>query len=201
MYFFSTVTVHWRCNIFNSACTNLRNNANQSIDSNELKCLQLIQMNNTAVTCFGVLKSMFRCLDKSGGSWLLNTPEKACAISVASAVLHNFCISHTQPGRPSWPRHRGSWRNTATSHHQHSGTRHVHSTLQLLKYRADYFGELSGKPNFSNSMLCSMHSSYASMKISSNTKIIFAFLYTCETCHSAYNFVKLLAFSLLFAVL
>jgi DDE superfamily endonuclease len=49
---------------------------------------------NIIERCFGVLKSRFRCLDKSGGT-LLYKPGKACKIFVASAVLHNFCISHS----------------------------------------------------------------------------------------------------------
>jgi len=48
---------------------------------------------------FGVLKSRFRCLDKSGGT-LLYTPEKACKIFVAAAVLHNFCINHSLDALP-----------------------------------------------------------------------------------------------------
>jgi len=42
--------------------------------------------------CFGLLKSRFRCLDRSGGT-LLYTPEKTCQLIVATAVLHNFCIT------------------------------------------------------------------------------------------------------------
>lgn len=41
---------------------------------------------------FGLLKSRFRCLDKSGGT-LLYTPEKTCQLVIATAVLHNFCIA------------------------------------------------------------------------------------------------------------
>ena len=41
--------------------------------------------------CFGVLKSRFRCLDKSGGT-LLYSADKACQLFTACAVLHNFCI-------------------------------------------------------------------------------------------------------------
>ena len=42
--------------------------------------------------CFGVLKSRFRCLDKSGGT-LLYSAEKVCKLVIATAVLHNYCIS------------------------------------------------------------------------------------------------------------
>lgn len=43
--------------------------------------------------CFGVLKSRFRCLDKSGGT-LLYSAEKTCKLVTATAVLHNYAISH-----------------------------------------------------------------------------------------------------------
>jgi len=42
--------------------------------------------------CFGLWKSRFRCLDKSGGT-LLYSAEKACQVITATAVPHNFCIS------------------------------------------------------------------------------------------------------------
>ena len=54
---------------------------------------------NIIECCFGVLNSRFQCLDKSGGT-LLYTPQKACKIFVASAVLHNFCISHSLDALP-----------------------------------------------------------------------------------------------------
>ena len=47
---------------------------------------------NVIERCFGVLKSRFRCLDKSGGT-LLYTADKACKLVTATAVLHNFCIT------------------------------------------------------------------------------------------------------------
>ena len=46
---------------------------------------------NVIERCFGVLKSRFRCLDKSGGT-LLYSAEKTCQIIVAVVVLHNMCI-------------------------------------------------------------------------------------------------------------
>lgn len=52
---------------------------------------------NVVERCFGVLKSRFRCLDKSGGT-LLYTAEKTCRIIVAAAVLHNMCIDRNVPG-------------------------------------------------------------------------------------------------------
>jgi len=45
---------------------------------------------------FGLLKSRFRCLDKSGGT-LLYSAEKACQLVTACAVLHNFAISRRIP--------------------------------------------------------------------------------------------------------
>ena len=42
--------------------------------------------------CFGLWKSRFRCLDKSGGT-LLYSAEKTCQLVTATAVLHNYCIS------------------------------------------------------------------------------------------------------------
>ena len=48
--------------------------------------------------CFGLLKSRFRCLDRSGGT-LLYTPEKTCQLIVAAAVLHNFCITRRLPAQ------------------------------------------------------------------------------------------------------
>lgn len=51
---------------------------------------------NVVERCFGVMKSRFRCLDKSGGT-LLYTPEKACRIVGAVSVLHNYCIAHNIP--------------------------------------------------------------------------------------------------------
>ena len=42
--------------------------------------------------CFGVWKSRFRCLDKTGGT-LLYSAEKTCQLVVATAVLHNIAIS------------------------------------------------------------------------------------------------------------
>jgi len=43
--------------------------------------------------CFGVLKSRFRCLDKTGGT-LLYSADKACQLFIACAVLHNYCVAH-----------------------------------------------------------------------------------------------------------
>jgi hypothetical protein len=51
---------------------------------------------NVVERCFGVMKSRFRCLDKSGGT-LLYSAEKACRIFVAVSVLHNYCISRSIP--------------------------------------------------------------------------------------------------------
>uniref|UniRef100_A0A803JVB5 DDE Tnp4 domain-containing protein n=1 Tax=Xenopus tropicalis TaxID=8364 RepID=A0A803JVB5_XENTR len=46
---------------------------------------------------FGVLKSRFRCLDKSGGS-LMYSPTKVPNIVAACAVLHNLANRHGLPG-------------------------------------------------------------------------------------------------------
>lgn len=42
---------------------------------------------------FGLLKSRFRCLDKSGGV-LQYKPQICCRITVACIVLHNYCMRH-----------------------------------------------------------------------------------------------------------
>ncbi|KAM7308031.1 putative nuclease HARBI1 [Ixodes scapularis] len=42
---------------------------------------------------FGILKSRFPCLDRSGGV-LQYTPSVCCRIIVACVVLHNYCIRH-----------------------------------------------------------------------------------------------------------
>jgi len=46
--------------------------------------------------CFGLTKSRFRCLDKTGGT-LLYSAEKTCRLVTAVAVLHNFSIKHNIP--------------------------------------------------------------------------------------------------------
>uniref|UniRef100_A0A803JC58 DDE Tnp4 domain-containing protein n=1 Tax=Xenopus tropicalis TaxID=8364 RepID=A0A803JC58_XENTR len=46
---------------------------------------------------FGILKSRFRCLDKSGGS-LMYSPTKVANIVAACAVLHNLANRHGLPG-------------------------------------------------------------------------------------------------------
>lgn len=45
---------------------------------------------------FGMLKSRFRCLHKTGGC-LQVVPSKACKIVAACARLHNFCIENQIP--------------------------------------------------------------------------------------------------------
>ena len=40
---------------------------------------------------FGLLKSRFRCLDKSGGT-LLYSPNFVCQIIGACCILHNFAV-------------------------------------------------------------------------------------------------------------
>ncbi|XP_053395214.1 putative nuclease HARBI1 [Mercenaria mercenaria] len=45
---------------------------------------------------FGVLKSRFRCLHKSGGCLMLK-PSKCCKVAEACVRLHNFCIDRQIP--------------------------------------------------------------------------------------------------------
>ena len=45
---------------------------------------------------FGVLKSRFRCLHRSGGS-LQYVPSKCSKIAVACMLLHNYCIQRHIP--------------------------------------------------------------------------------------------------------
>ncbi|XP_040073556.1 putative nuclease HARBI1 [Ixodes scapularis] len=42
---------------------------------------------------FGIMKSRFRCLDRSGGV-LQYSPGVCCRLIVACAVLHNYCTRH-----------------------------------------------------------------------------------------------------------
>lgn len=45
---------------------------------------------------FGVLKSRFRCLHKSGGS-LQYSPTKCANITIACFLLHNYCVKRRVP--------------------------------------------------------------------------------------------------------
>ena len=45
---------------------------------------------------FGVWKSRFRCLDKSGGNMMFS-PERCCRDIIATAILHNICITRRIP--------------------------------------------------------------------------------------------------------
>lgn len=51
---------------------------------------------NVIERTFGVLKSRFLCLDKSGG-YLLYPPLKAADIVLACCVLHNVALMHRAP--------------------------------------------------------------------------------------------------------
>ncbi|XP_002933847.1 putative nuclease HARBI1 [Xenopus tropicalis] len=44
---------------------------------------------------FGILKSRFRCLDKTGGA-LMYKPEKVCQIIFCCCILHNFALLHKE---------------------------------------------------------------------------------------------------------
>lgn len=46
--------------------------------------------------CFGILKSRFRCLHKSGGNLQYN-PIKCAKITMACLLLHNYCIKRRIP--------------------------------------------------------------------------------------------------------
>lgn len=46
--------------------------------------------------CFGVLKSRFRCLHKSGGA-LQYIPATCAKITIACILLHNYCIKRRIP--------------------------------------------------------------------------------------------------------
>ena len=50
----------------------------------------------TSERCFGLLKSRFRCLHRSGGS-LQYTPENATKITVSCMYLHNICVKRGLP--------------------------------------------------------------------------------------------------------
>lgn len=52
-----------------------------------------IQCRNVIERCFGLLKSRFKALHRTGGT-LCYTPEKVCKIITACAVLHNICINY-----------------------------------------------------------------------------------------------------------
>jgi len=49
-----------------------------------------IRTRNVVERSFGLLKSRFRCRDKSGGT-LLYSPEKVVKITLACVILHNYC--------------------------------------------------------------------------------------------------------------
>lgn len=46
--------------------------------------------------CFGILKSRYRCLHKSGGN-LQYTPTKCAKITMSCLLLHNYCIKRRIP--------------------------------------------------------------------------------------------------------
>ena len=46
--------------------------------------------------CFGILKSRFRCLHKSGGA-LQYSPVKCACVAISCFLLHNRCIDRNVP--------------------------------------------------------------------------------------------------------
>lgn len=70
--------------------TNATTQSEQAYNTAHMKTRAVIER------CFGLLKSRFRCLDRSAGT-LLYTPEKTCQLITAAAVLHNFCVSRRLP--------------------------------------------------------------------------------------------------------
>ena len=52
-----------------------------------------LKSRKTIECAFGVWKSRWRSMDKTGGT-LCYTPERVCRLVVATMVLHNFCIDH-----------------------------------------------------------------------------------------------------------
>lgn len=46
--------------------------------------------------CFGVVKSRFRCIDRSGGV-LQYSPERVCKIITCAFILHNLCLTYRVP--------------------------------------------------------------------------------------------------------
>lgn len=52
-----------------------------------------IRTRNIVERTFGMLKSRFRCLDRTGGA-LLYSPEKVAQITVVCCILHNIAKRH-----------------------------------------------------------------------------------------------------------
>lgn len=52
-----------------------------------------IRTRNIVERTFGVLKSRFRCLDRTGGA-LLYSPEKVAKIAIVCCMLHNIAKRH-----------------------------------------------------------------------------------------------------------
>ena len=52
-----------------------------------------LKVRQTIECTFGIWKSRWRSMDKTGGT-LCCSPEKCCKIIIATMVLHNMCIDH-----------------------------------------------------------------------------------------------------------
>ena len=52
-----------------------------------------VKVRKTIECTFGIWKSRWRSMDKTGGT-LYYTPERVCKIILATMLLHNMCINH-----------------------------------------------------------------------------------------------------------
>ena len=52
-----------------------------------------LKVRQTIECTFGIWKSRWRSMDKTGGT-LCYSPEKCCRIIITTMVLHNMCINH-----------------------------------------------------------------------------------------------------------
>ena len=52
-----------------------------------------LKVRKTIECTFGIWKSRWRSMDKTGGT-LCYTPERVCKIILSTMLLHNMCINH-----------------------------------------------------------------------------------------------------------